>query len=1289
MNVEELEEIGLQPPLIIRDENGNKCVCRNAALPSLNGSPASQYQEAEHEDYIELKDTNDLINRASHPCTEAEDLQKVASDYICMGTMDLEAVHIPASKEQYYMHALKQNVTEPTSLLKDSLAVKSIQNLGTEESVPYCQADCMHFAAVELTESTTIQDELDCSQIGQEGASPSESFITVINMESKCNEEGSGHQVFASSGEMNTRDNLTNSVNSYKLDDPGNHNMVNMNLDRGIPLANVLSVTGDNITNYIDLVSKNREWHENQGKQGAEWVNSCYRDSPELEPFKWYESEPYMHSTPEHDEDNKWAAKHGKDGAVNALCPLAIQSFDEHLEKEFCKDGETLTKGPNFSENDQAFLEGCAQESETMQNGIPKLEKAVLPEPKCEATFVVFNPIACENGSISPFTDSSKNTTCVVFAMADEVGGISKAGKNNHMVKECARRTSFRSNSERVTVKPVTRSPLAPTITKARKAEIVSFPKPNFKNVKPKVVSRPIPQLKESAALKAAQRSPQLSTTSSFSPSSSPRQTSSSIAVLRKKIDLERGTKAETPMNKTYKQHFNKHLPSQAVHAATHSENTSHKVTKTAVLKQNVEQVDKARCPNSTFLSVSGAVTYANNTDGTLNDKMEIVESCVRPCTLNICPVPQEEQQNDCLGVPTEKSAQDAVNEGVGLARLPSASSPKGERTQLQSLPKDTPVILRNIPDSRRTFCSKRGSDSKNVHATKVSSPQRAVLPLNSGTEYFTPKGRLASARALPGSFTTSGKLIPKSKVPVKGQGFRRTSSVSSVSSTQSDQSTCSNKSTSATIIIKNGEWPSKSACQNGSAIKPVPRPRVYSLKNTPKGTKRKFGVVSPCVPKSAGTLLPGRKTSDSKGSQQSGPAGQNGPRSLFSAFTSVDKGKQRSPKNSCIQTRSSAEVHSTETKTHELTQYKRKCEHQSGIIQQLKKCLASSNRKFEALTLVIQHLQSEREETLKQHKELSLELIHLRGELGTTTTACEKLEKDRNELQAAYEGFVQKLNQQHQSDLAELEERLKQFYTAECEKLQTICIEEAEKYKAQLQEQVDDLTFTHENFKIELEASHTERIEELKREYESSFSELKNVHESERKTLQESFQEKQEELEKKIAELQSENDSLNEKLKLEEQKRIAKEKANLKNPQIMYLEQELESLKAVLEIKNEKLHQQDNKLLKMEKMVENNTALGEKWRKLQQENEELKARMDKHMELSRQLSTEQAVLQESLEKESKVNKRLSMENEELLWKLHNGDLCSRRSLSPTTPPMPLPSPRNSGSFSSPTMSPR
>lgn len=353
-----------------------------------------------------------------------------------------------------------------------------------------------------------------------------------------------------------------------------------------------------------------------------------------------------------------------------------------------------------------------------------------------------------------------------------------------------------------------------------------------------------------------------------------------------------------------------------------------------------------------------------------------------------------------------------------------------------------------------------------------------------------------------------------------------------------------------------------------------------------------------------------------------------------------------------------------------------------------LKQLLSCGNTKFEALTVVIQHLLSEREEALKQHKTLSQELVSLRGELVAASSTCEKLEKARNDLQTAYEGFVQKLNQQHQTDQTELENRLKEFYTAECEKLQSIYIEEAEKYKTQLQEQFDNLNAAHETTKLEIEASHSEKVELLKKTYETSLSEIKKSHEMEKKLLENLLNEKQESLEKQINDLKSENDALNERLKSEEQKQLSREKANSKNPQVMYLEQELESLKAVLEIKNEKLHQQDLKLMKMEKLVDNNTALVDKLTRFQQENEELKARMDRHMAISRQLSTEQAALQESLEKESKVNKRLSMENEELLWKLHNGDLCSPKR-SPTSSAIPFQSPRNSGSFSSPSISPR
>ncbi|NXW20188.1 MTUS1 protein, partial [Circaetus pectoralis] len=783
---------------------------------------------------------------------------------------------------------------------------------------------------------------------------------------------------------------------------------------------------------------------------------------------------------------------------------------------------------------------------------------------------------------------------------------------------------------------------------KAKKSEIVSFPKPNFKNVKPKVMSRPVLQSRDSAALKRSPQSPQVSAVSSSSLAASPRQLSPSVKGLKKKMDLAKDTKVELPVHKPHKLHLNKHLfTSQVVHATTHPRNASHKASKTPALKQNPEDVGKESSTHSACSLVSAALPMCvENSEEMLNEKMENSNSLMQPCAQNIYPTGGEKEQGSNMGILVEAALiKDVANETFDLHSVPLMPSVKDGTTQGRNILKKGPITLRSVSAPKVKMVPpvlplKRGCENKTISTIKAPSHKGAVLS-SSSEKHASPKNS-------PASWASSGKALTKSQVPVKRSVLERTPSISSVSSSQSERSLFSSNSASATVIIKNGEWPSKPDCQNGTLgsvpLKAVPRPRFHSLKSTPK-------VV---------------------------------------VVVLVDKGKQRSPKSSCIQTQASTDVHSPGTKTAELTQYKTKCETQSGIILQLKRFLTSSNQKFEALTVVIQHLQSEREEALKQRKELSQELVNLRGELVTTSAACEKLERDRNELQVAYEGFLQKLNQQHHNDLAELEERLKQFYTAECEKLQSICIEEAEKYKAQLQEQVDNLNITHENFKLELENSHSEKVEELKKEYESSFSgKYFSAHESERKSLEDSFKEKQELLEKKIDELKCENDSLSEKLKLEEQKQIAKEKANLKNPQIMYLEQELESLKAVLEIKNEKLHQQDIKLMKMEKLLETNTILMDKLKKVQQENEELKARMDKHMELSRQLSTEQAVLQESLEKESKVNKRLSMENEELLWKLHNGDLCSPRKLSPSSPSVPLQSPRNSGNFSSPTVSPR
>uniref|UniRef100_A0A8C0C1A1 Microtubule associated scaffold protein 1 n=1 Tax=Buteo japonicus TaxID=224669 RepID=A0A8C0C1A1_9AVES len=1157
MNVEKSDDKaknGLKSSLLIRDENRNNYACDRATPSTKNcatkiyGNSTDQGIVTEHEDDTILEKKSDFRSTfLKQQCVEALNLQKAPGKYNCTGALlgDADAPCKSSVTEQTCVYALNCDLKETTEVLKGNVAMAKMQDQSFKQSVPYSQTDSKCVLPLPASEQNTqslINDRACCHL----------STLDVTNVIGETlgtdqNDDMHLREMLISS-ELCTREKF-DGTSSERIPNFSTTIVASENPDACSELE-VCHPASAGVEHYLKNSNKTDKESQETEAQSVKLAAGCmdpYRRDTLSLCININEGDQVksLQDAADYDETANSNVETCMDSPVNNVHLPPVDKMDgEQVSK---KASEPLTKEQSISGN--AALQDM-HNTTFISCSVPKLKRTVMPDLKCEATFVVFSPMADESDSVlctSTPKERSQNTTFSVSALAELGGKSPKPRPKDVFVGGHNKRPSLKASSGQTAGKPVGRSPIVSTITKAKKSEIVSFPKPNFKNVKPKVISRPVLQSRDSAALKRSPQSPQLSAVSS-SLVASPRQLSPSVKALKKKMDLAKDTKVELPVHKPHKLHLNKHLfTSQVVHATTHPRNASHKASKTPALKQNPEDVGKESSTHSACSLVSAALPMCvENSEEMLNEKMEGSNSLMQPCAQNIYLTGDEKEQSSNMGILVEAALiKDVANETFDLHSVPLMRSVKDGTTQGRNILKKGPITLRSVSAPK----------------VKMVPP---VLPLKRGCE---------------------NKTISTIKAPAHKGAVLSSSSV---------------------IVV-----------------------------------------------------------------------------------VLVDKGKQRSPKSSCIQTQASTDVHSPGTKTAELTQYKTKCETQSGIILQLKRFLTSSNQKFEALTVVIQHLQSEREEALKQRKELSQELVNLRGELVTTSAACEKLERDRNELQVAYEGFLQKLNQQHHNDLAELEERLKQFYTAECEKLQSICIEEAEKYKAQLQEQVDNLNITHENFKLELENSHSEKVEELKKEYESSFSELKSAHESERKSLEDSFKEKQEWLEKKIDELKCENDSLSEKLKLEEQKQIAKEKANLKNPQIMYLEQELESLKAVLEIKNEKLHQQDIKLMKMEKLLETNTILTDKLKKVQQENEELKARMDKHMELSRQLSTEQAVLQESLEKESKVNKRLSMENEELLWKLHNGDLCSPRKLSPSSPSVPLQSPRNSGNFSSPTVSPR
>ncbi|KAG5848298.1 hypothetical protein ANANG_G00097010 [Anguilla anguilla] len=335
-----------------------------------------------------------------------------------------------------------------------------------------------------------------------------------------------------------------------------------------------------------------------------------------------------------------------------------------------------------------------------------------------------------------------------------------------------------------------------------------------------------------------------------------------------------------------------------------------------------------------------------------------------------------------------------------------------------------------------------------------------------------------------------------------------------------------------------------------------------------------------------------------------------------------------------------------------------------SQDVQQLRSLLAAGGRRFEAVTVVMQQILAERDEARKRCTELSLELVALRDRLVTTATSCDELEKEKDELRMAFEGVLRKAQERHHSDLAELEEQLAAFYSAEWEKVHQAYQQEADKCRSRMVQQVNDVRSKHETLEKELRASHSEKMESLKRHYETSFEELKQSQEQERETHKQSLKEMETTLSEQIQDLARENTTLSEKLKAEEEnRRLLAEKSQ--DSHTLYLQQELESLKVVLELKNTELHQQNKKLMELKTLRETNLDLEGCLRKTQQENEDLKARLDEHTTLHRQLSTEQVALQQTIMKETKMNNRLSLQNEELLWKLHNGDLWPPRNLPP------------------------
>ncbi|KAM9318755.1 microtubule-associated tumor suppressor candidate 2 [Pholidichthys leucotaenia] len=356
------------------------------------------------------------------------------------------------------------------------------------------------------------------------------------------------------------------------------------------------------------------------------------------------------------------------------------------------------------------------------------------------------------------------------------------------------------------------------------------------------------------------------------------------------------------------------------------------------------------------------------------------------------------------------------------------------------------------------------------------------------------------------------------------------------------------------------------------------------------------------------------------------------------------------------------------------IQQLRERCEQQDRQLQSLQAQLKQASLCLDVFSITTQHFYHKSESAIVKERELSLELARIRDEVAFSVAHWEQLQREKEELEHRFEAELQGLRAQQQKELRAVEERLKAEHMEETEGLQAQQRAELKELHFKQQERLEEMSENHEASLMEMESAHNDTLATLQEEHARTVKNLKMAHEQQRKSLEEEFEKIRLSLQDQVDTLTFQNRSLRDRAKRFEEalRKSTDEQIVDALAPYKHIEEDLKSLKEVLEMKNQQIHQQELKITELEKIAEKNVYLEERLQVLQQQNEDLKERIDKNLAVSRQLSEENANLQVHVEKESNEKKRLSRTNEELLWRLQTGELSPR--MSPSSSPIHQPS---------------
>ncbi|XP_063419334.1 CAP-Gly domain-containing linker protein 1-like isoform X4 [Mytilus trossulus] len=325
----------------------------------------------------------------------------------------------------------------------------------------------------------------------------------------------------------------------------------------------------------------------------------------------------------------------------------------------------------------------------------------------------------------------------------------------------------------------------------------------------------------------------------------------------------------------------------------------------------------------------------------------------------------------------------------------------------------------------------------------------------------------------------------------------------------------------------------------------------------------------------------------------------------------------------------------------------------------EMKSCLSG----FDAMSALVNYLSND----LKAFScpKLAAQLHRIQQQLTESQTQTDDLKTHKSRLEQEIADLCTKHEQEKHGMVEENEKALAaEIVKFTLEKLRALQITEETQMKVlkQLKEihsdEISRLKLEHTEDYMRIQLKHKDDILRLQHKHEGQMEELHKQHRDKLEEITKRFEAMKLNLADKVETLRTECDELRVRARDSEEilLRDSDIKVQMAIARYRHMPAEIESLKQVLDMRNDEIFKLRNKNIDLGRAVDELNIAKDKILALNQKIENLEAIITMKTDHEKQMNDKCQMLMKKFDKESKVNKRLSMNNEELMWKMSQSE---------------------------------